>query len=83
MAVSTADALRDARRSLDLDVYANSTREARNLRIGILKELGSYVGAIELLPLRVKLIFDIAAALKAGGYRSGTAYLLPGQASPR
>ena len=75
MAVSASDALRDARRSLDLNGYANSTRESRNMRIETLKELGKDVGAHELLPLKVNVAFDMAAALKAGGYRSGTAYL--------
>ena len=67
--------MRKARRDLQEDVYSNSARRSRTARIDTLKALGDAIDPVGLLPLSVDMLFGVAAALKAGGYRSGPAYL--------
>ena len=81
LAISTSAALRTAKLNLEADIYSRSSRESRGVRVSTMMVLGHDLGPEGLLTLRVYKLVGIAAALKAGGYRSAPCYLLLGEAT--
>ena len=75
LAFSSGEALRVARQELHDDIYSKSALQSRNARIETIKALGLMIDPVGLLPLSVDMLLGVAAALKAGRDRSGSAYL--------
>ena len=63
-----------AKHDLQADVYARTTQRSRRSREQTLRRLAA-TGAVDIVPVTPDTLRTIAAALKAGGYRSGFAYL--------
>lgn len=75
-ALATAEARRRARRELESDFYAKTSAGPRAARLKLMTKLGRGAATpFEIIPVTKEVISDIAAALKAGGYRSADAYL--------
>ena len=75
-ALASADARAAARKALEEDFYARTSTGPRAARWKGMLELGRGAAPpFELLPVTTQKLFDIAAALKAGSYRSADAYL--------
>jgi hypothetical protein len=75
-AISTRKAASIAVGELRLDVYARSTMNPRQRKFNTLRALSKAADPpFELLPLQQITLETLAAAFKAGGYRTGGAYL--------
>ena len=73
--VSGACRRRIALDALRRDVFARSTWHSRKGKARLLHSLGGVVSTAGLLPLSPPSLLTVAAALKAGGYRSASSYL--------
>ena len=63
-----------ARRTLREGIYAKTTWKTRYARRATLGKI-AYRGGFSLVPVTSRMLELVASALKAGGYRSGAAYL--------
>ena len=71
-----ASRLAAARRELEKDMVANSTRPTKENKRAFAEGLARAAGHTEVYPLSPEVVLDVAAALKEADYASGHSYLL-------
>ena len=77
LAVATSRAKEVALTKLREDVYANSSKDPRRRKLCTLNRICAAASpSFDLIPLTCETLAVLAAAFKAGGYRTGGAYLL-------